>query len=98
MDKKFGPPWHIVAGKYFSYDVTYEVRPCFLAGQTRWPQDTIGHASTCPLSMADTGMLCSASTSSTCSWAVQQGFFYGRQGSDQTSAGLGLWASPERTL
>ena len=26
MDKKFGPPWHIVAGKYFSYDVTYEVR------------------------------------------------------------------------
>ena len=25
MDKKFGPPWHIVAGKYFSYEVTYEV-------------------------------------------------------------------------
>ena len=26
MDKKFGPPWHIVAGKFFSYEVTYEVR------------------------------------------------------------------------
>ena len=25
MDKKFGPPWHIVAGKFFSYEVTYEV-------------------------------------------------------------------------
>jgi dynein light chain 4 len=26
MDKKFGAPWHVVVGKGFSYEVTYEVR------------------------------------------------------------------------
>lgn len=26
MDKKFGAPWHVVAGGYFSYDITFEVR------------------------------------------------------------------------
>jgi Dynein light chain type 1 len=26
MDKKFGPAWHVVVGKGFSYDVQYEVR------------------------------------------------------------------------
>ena len=25
MDKKFGAPWHVVAGGYFSYDITFEV-------------------------------------------------------------------------
>ena len=25
MDKKFGAPWHVVAGGYFSYEITYEV-------------------------------------------------------------------------
>ena len=25
MDKKFGSPWHVVAGQYFSYEITYEV-------------------------------------------------------------------------
>ena len=25
MDKKFGPAWHVVVGKGFSYDVQYEV-------------------------------------------------------------------------
>jgi dynein light chain 4 len=31
MDKKFGAPWHVVVGKGFSYEITYEVRvtrPC----------------------------------------------------------------------
>ena len=35
MDKKFGPPWHIVAGKYFSYEVTYEVRLAFVQVSTK---------------------------------------------------------------
>jgi dynein light chain 4 len=26
MDKKFGPPWHVVVGRAFAYDITYEVR------------------------------------------------------------------------
>mmetsp|Transcript_28862 Transcript_28862/g.73643 ORF Transcript_28862/g.73643 Transcript_28862/m.73643 type:complete len:109 (-) Transcript_28862:529-855(-) len=26
MDKKFGAPWHVVVGKSFSYEITYEVR------------------------------------------------------------------------
>lgn len=26
MDKKFGAPWHVVVGKGFSYEITYEVR------------------------------------------------------------------------
>ncbi|GFH18220.1 dynein light chain [Haematococcus lacustris] len=26
MDKKFGAPWHVVVGKGFGYEVTYEVR------------------------------------------------------------------------
>eukprot|EP00892_Ulva_mutabilis_P003812 jgi/Ulvmu1/1802/UM119_0020.1 len=26
MDKKFGPAWHVVVGKGFSYDVQYEVK------------------------------------------------------------------------
>lgn len=25
MDKKFGAPWHVVVGKGFSYEITYEV-------------------------------------------------------------------------
>eukprot|EP00955_Chlamydomonas_euryale_P086361 364208-Chlamydomonas_euryale.AAC.16 len=25
MDKKFGAPWHVVVGRGFSYEVTYEV-------------------------------------------------------------------------
>jgi hypothetical protein len=25
MDKKFGSPWHVVVGKGFSYNITYEV-------------------------------------------------------------------------
>ena len=25
MDKKFGSPWHVVVGKGFSYNMTYEV-------------------------------------------------------------------------
>lgn len=27
MDKKFGGNWHVVVGKGFSYEITYEVRP-----------------------------------------------------------------------
>lgn len=26
MDKKFGSPWHVVVGRAFSYEITYEVR------------------------------------------------------------------------
>lgn len=26
MDKKFGAPWHVVAGGYFSYDITFECK------------------------------------------------------------------------
>ncbi|KAK9820517.1 hypothetical protein WJX72_011204 [[Myrmecia] bisecta] len=26
MDKKFGSPWHVVAGAYFSYEITYECK------------------------------------------------------------------------
>lgn len=26
MDKKFGAPWHVVVGKGFSYEITYEMR------------------------------------------------------------------------
>mmetsp|Transcript_5449 Transcript_5449/g.9443 ORF Transcript_5449/g.9443 Transcript_5449/m.9443 type:complete len:107 (+) Transcript_5449:105-425(+) len=26
MDKKFGAPWHVVVGKGFGYEITYEVR------------------------------------------------------------------------
>ncbi|KAK9784930.1 hypothetical protein WJX73_010202 [Symbiochloris irregularis] len=26
MDKKFGFPWHVIVGKYFSYEVTSEAR------------------------------------------------------------------------
>ena len=25
MDKKFGAPWHVVVGRGFAYEVTYEV-------------------------------------------------------------------------
>ena len=25
MDKKFGSPWHVIVGKYFSYEITSEV-------------------------------------------------------------------------
>mmetsp|Transcript_31057 Transcript_31057/g.68955 ORF Transcript_31057/g.68955 Transcript_31057/m.68955 type:complete len:108 (+) Transcript_31057:226-549(+) len=37
MDKKFGAPWHVVVGKGFSYEITYEVRNIlyiFVAGRT----------------------------------------------------------------
>ena len=33
MDKKFGAPWHVVAGGYFSYDITFEV--CSTLDETR---------------------------------------------------------------
>lgn len=26
MDKKFGSPWHVIAGRGFSYEITYELR------------------------------------------------------------------------
>lgn len=26
MDKKFGPTWHVIVGKGFSYEITYEVQ------------------------------------------------------------------------
>lgn len=26
MDKKFGPTWHVIVGKGFSYEITYEVK------------------------------------------------------------------------
>ena len=29
MDKKFGAPWHVVVGRGFAYEVTYEVRAWF---------------------------------------------------------------------
>lgn len=25
MDKKFGSPWHVIVGKGFAYEITYEV-------------------------------------------------------------------------
>lgn len=37
MDKKFGPPWHVVVGKSFSYEITHEVRNIiymYVAGTT----------------------------------------------------------------
>mmetsp|Transcript_6655 Transcript_6655/g.15053 ORF Transcript_6655/g.15053 Transcript_6655/m.15053 type:complete len:109 (-) Transcript_6655:187-513(-) len=37
MDKKFGAPWHVVVGRAFSYEVTYEVKNMlhiFVAGTT----------------------------------------------------------------
>lgn len=34
MDKKFGPAWHVVVGKGFSYDVQYEVRRRVLLGRS----------------------------------------------------------------
>jgi dynein light chain 4 len=26
MDKKFGAPWHVIVGRAFAYEITYEVR------------------------------------------------------------------------
>jgi hypothetical protein len=37
MDKKFGSPWHVVVGKAFGYEITYEVRNIlyiFVGGRT----------------------------------------------------------------
>lgn len=37
MDKKFGAPWHVVAGKGFSYSCTYEMKHflyIFVGGST----------------------------------------------------------------
>ena len=37
MDKKFGAPWHVVAGKGFAYSCTYECKHLlyiFVGGQT----------------------------------------------------------------
>ena len=37
MDKKFGAPWHVVAGKGFAYSCTYEMKHflyIFVGGQT----------------------------------------------------------------
>lgn len=33
MDKKFGAPWHVVVGRGFSYEITYEVRRAAGAGR-----------------------------------------------------------------
>jgi hypothetical protein len=30
MDKKFGSPWHVIVGRGFAYEVTYEVSSCSL--------------------------------------------------------------------
>lgn len=32
MDKKFGSPWHVVVGRAFAYEITYEVRPAGAGG------------------------------------------------------------------
>ncbi len=37
MDKKFGCPWHVVVGRGFAYEVTYELRSmlyAFVGGKT----------------------------------------------------------------
>lgn len=37
MDKKFGAPWHVVVGKGFAYEITYEVRSIlyiYIGGRT----------------------------------------------------------------
>lgn len=37
MDKKFGAPWHVIVGRAFSYEVTYEMKSLlyiFVAGRT----------------------------------------------------------------
>lgn len=37
MDKKFGAPWHVVVGRGFSYEVTYEAKNMlhiYVGGQT----------------------------------------------------------------
>jgi dynein light chain 4 len=26
MDRKFGSPWHVIVGRAFAYEITYEVR------------------------------------------------------------------------
>ena len=41
MDKKFGAPWHVVAGGYFSYEITYEVHSSLPA----WAVCRMPHAS-----------------------------------------------------
>jgi hypothetical protein len=30
MDKKFGSPWHVIVGRGFAYEITYEVSSCSL--------------------------------------------------------------------
>lgn len=37
MDKKFGSPWHVIVGKAFAYEITYEVRymPSIIANHVR---------------------------------------------------------------
>jgi len=53
MDKKFGAPWHVVAGGYFSYDITFEVRcvccpqSCTSAGGLRCKKDVECSARIC---------------------------------------------------
>lgn len=37
MDKKFGSPWHVIVGKAFAYEITYEIRNIlylFVGGNT----------------------------------------------------------------
>ena len=44
MDKKFGAPWHVVAGGYFSYDITFEVPANFVFRFTsllQWSHDAV---------------------------------------------------------
>lgn len=38
MDKKFGAPWHVVVGRAFSYEVTYEVCLSHHMGMTCTPR------------------------------------------------------------
>jgi hypothetical protein len=48
MDKKFGSPWHVIVGKGFAYEISYEVRPRLqqafrLAVDTRGTGGLAGH-------------------------------------------------------
>lgn len=44
MDKKFGAPWHVVVGRAFSYEITYEV------GSSQVDSPTVSKK--CPLKFA----------------------------------------------
>jgi hypothetical protein len=38
MDKKFGSPWHVIVGKGFAYEITYEVSSSCSGGALLVPQ------------------------------------------------------------